>query len=164
MQKISPMSLGVAELNGSNLDMVRAEQELWLMGPEHVVVPLMAEWSYSSQDPYAVQMSLDTGADRPVQWSFARDLLSGGMLAPAGMGDVQAWPAARSTVALTDGPDAGDKVLNILLGSPDGSARFETGAAGIEAFLARTFELVPAGQESGYLNLDAGLAELLAQA
>jgi len=159
------MSLGVAEMNGSNLDMVWAEQELWLIGPEDMIVPLTAEWSYSSQDPYAVMMSLDTGADHPVQWSFARDLLTAGLLAPAGMGDVQVWPAAASAAALDDDEaGSGEKILNIALGSPDGSARFETGAAGIEAFLARTFKLVPAGQESGFLNIDAGLVELLSQA
>jgi Streptomyces sporulation and cell division protein, SsgA len=154
---ISPMSLGVAEMNDSN-DMVWAEQDLWLIGPEQLIVPLMAEWSYSSQDPYAVMMSLDTGADQPIQWTFARDLLTAALLAPAGMGDVQAWPAAE------DAAGAEGKFLNIVLASPDGRARFETVAAGIEAFLARTYELVPAGQESGYLNLDAGLVELLAQA
>ena len=157
------MSLGVAEMNGGNRDMIRAEQELWLIGPEHLIVPLTAEWSYTREDPYAVTMSLDTGADQPVRWTFARDLLAAALLAPAGMGDVQAWPAAESAAAEA-GAETGGKVLNILLGSPDRCARFETGAAGIEAFLARTFELVPAGQESGNLNIDAGLLELLTQA
>lgn len=158
------MSLGVAEMNGSNDDMVWAEQELRLIGPEQLIVPLMAEWSYSTEDPYAVAMSLDTGADQPVQWTFARDLLAGALLAPAGMGDVQAWPSATSAAATENGAGAGEKFLNIMLSSPDGSARFEADAAGIEAFLTRTFELVPAGQESGYLDLDAGLLELLTQA
>lgn len=39
-----------------------------------------------------------------------------------------------------------------------------TGEAGIEAFLARTYELVPAGQEYGCLSIDDELAELLTQA
>jgi len=158
------MSLGVAEMNGSNRDMVWAEQELRLIGPEQLIVPLTAEWSYSSQDPYAVMMSLDTGADEPIQWSFARELLTAALLAPAGMGDVQAWPTTVSACPAEDGAGAEGKFLNIMLASPDGCARFEADAAGIEAFLARTYELVPAGQESGYLNLDAGLVELLAQA
>ncbi len=157
------MSLGVAEMNGSNADMVWAEQELWLIGPEQMIVPLTAEWSYNCEDPYAVTMSLDTGADQPVLWTFARDLLAAALLAPAGMADVQVWPAAESAAAEA-GAETGGKVLNILLGSPDGSARFEIGATGIEAFLARSFELVPAGQESGYLNIDDGLIELLTQA
>jgi hypothetical protein len=158
------MSLGVAEMNDSNHDMVWAEQELRLIGPEHVIVPLMAEWSYTREDPYAVTMSLDTGPDQSVEWIFGRDLLAAALLAPAGLGDVQAWPAAEPAAPAADGADAGGKVLNIMLSSPGGSARFEAGAAGIEAFLARTYDLVPAGQECAYLNLDAGLAELLAQA
>src|SRR5215472_5669019 len=89
------MSLGVAEMNGSNRDMVQAEQELWLIGPEDLIVPLTAEWSYHSEDPYAVTMSLDTGADQPVKWHFGRDLLATALLAPAGLGDVQAWPSAE---------------------------------------------------------------------
>ena len=37
-------------------------------------------------------------------------------------------------------------------------------AAAIEAFLARTYQLVPDGQESAYPDFDAELAELLSQA
>jgi copper oxidase (laccase) domain-containing protein len=62
------------------------------------------------------------------------------------------------------GAGAGEKILNIVLGPPSGCARFEVGAAAIEAFLARAYELVPAGQESACLNLDAELTELLSQA
>jgi hypothetical protein len=150
-------------MSGSNREIVRAEQELRLIGPEQLIVPLTAEWCYSRQDPYAVRMSLDTGADEPVKWTFGRDLLAAALLGHEGIGDVQAWPAASAATA-EDGAGAGTKILNIVLSSPDGCACFETDAAGIEEFLARTYELVPAGQESGYLNIDAGLAELLTQA
>ena len=34
----------------------------------------------------------------------------------------------------------------------------------VETFLARTFQLVPVGQESAYMNFDAELEELLSQA
>jgi hypothetical protein len=158
------MSLGVAEMNSSDRDMVRAAQELRLIGPEQMIVPLTAEWCYSRQDPYAVTMSLNTGANEPVKWTFCRELLAAALLAPAGIGDVQAWPAAASAASAEDGAGTSEKIINIVLDSPDGSARFEAGAAGIEEFLARTHEVVPAGQESGYLNIDAGLAELLTQA
>jgi hypothetical protein len=160
----SPMSLGVAEMNSSDRNMVRAEQELRLIGPEQMIVPLTAEWCYSDQDPYAVTMSLCTGADELVKWSFCRELLAAALLAPAGIGDVQAWPAAASAATAEDGGGTGEKIINIVLDSPDGRARFEADAVGIAEFLARTFAMVPAGQESGYLNIDAGLAELLTQA
>jgi hypothetical protein len=160
----SLMSLGVAEMNDSDRNMVRAKQELRLIGPEQMIVPLTAEWCYSGQDPYAVTMSLHVGADETVKWSFCRELLAAALLAPAGIGDVKAWPAAASAATAEDGAGAGEKIINIALESPDGCARFEAGAAGIEEFLARTYEVVPAGRESGYLNIDAGIAELLTQA
>lgn len=48
--------------------------------------------------------------------------------------------------------------------SPFGHAQFEVGAAAIETFLARTYELVPEGAESQYVDFDAELTELLSQA
>ena len=157
------MSLGVAEMGSTDRDMVRAEQELRLIGPEGLIVPLTAAWSYSRKDPYAVTMSLFAGADEAVTWTFCRELLAAALLGPAGIGDVHAWPAA-AVASAEDGVGAGEKILNIMLGSPDGCALFEAVAAGIEEFLGRTYEVVAAGQESGYLNIDAGLAELLTQA
>jgi Streptomyces sporulation and cell division protein, SsgA len=150
------MSQGVAEMSSIDRSTVVAEQDLRLVGPDEMVVPLTADLRYSRQDPYAVRMSLDTYLDEPVRWILSRDLLTAALHAPEGIGDVRAWPSAE--------PGAGEKVLNIELGPPSGSARFEVSAAEIGAFLAQTYELVPAGQESGYLNLDAGLAELLSQA
>jgi hypothetical protein len=151
-------------MSSNDRGMVRAEQDLWLIGPEELIVPLAAEWRYRSQDPYAVTMLLHSGAEEPVKWTFCRELLAAALLGPAGMGDVQAWPATAVAASAEDGAGTGEKIINITLGSPDGCARFEAGAAGIEQFLARTYDLVPAGQESGYLNIDAGLAELLTQA
>jgi hypothetical protein len=149
-----PMSLGVAEMSSTSRGMVCAEQDLRLIGPGDVVVPLKAGLRYNREDPYAIRMSFNTGLGEPVEWAFGRDLLAAALLAPEGMGDVRAWPSAG----------AGEKLLNIVLGSSDGYAHFETGAAGIEAFLTRTYELVPSGQEFACLNFDAELAELLSQA
>jgi len=118
--------------------------------------------SYSRQDPYAVRMSLDVSLDEPVVWAFDRDLLAAAMHAPAGIGEVRAWPSAASALP-GKGVGAGEKILNIVLGPPGGHARFEVSAAGIEAFLTRAYELVPAGQESACLNIDAELTELLSQ-
>jgi hypothetical protein len=137
-----------------NRDTVSARQDLRLVGPGHVIVPLTAGLSYSRQDPYAVRMSLDVSLDEPVVWAFDRDLLAAALHAPAGIGEVRAWPSAKDQ----------EKILNIVLGPPSGRARFEASAAGIEAFLAQTYELVPAGQETACLDIDAELAELLSQA
>jgi hypothetical protein len=150
-------------MSSINRDMVSARQDLLLIGPDHVIVPLTAGLSYCRQDPYAVRVSLDVSLDEPVVWVFDRDLLAAAVHAPVGIGDVRAWPSAVSAAA---GEEAGcwEKILNIVLGPPSECARFEASAAGIEAFLARTYELVPAGQESACLNLDVELAELLSQA
>ena len=141
---------------------VSAEQDLRLVGPGQVIVPLTADLNYSQQDPYAVRMSIYAGADEPVDWSIDRDLLAAALHARQGIGDVRAWPSAASAPA-GKGTDAEEKILNIVLGPPGGCARFEASAAGIEAFLARTYELVPAGQESACLDLDTELIELLSQ-
>ena len=46
---------------------------------------------------------------------------------------------------------------------PNRHAQFEASAAAIETFLARTFQLVPDGQEPAYTNFDAELEELLSR-
>jgi Streptomyces sporulation and cell division protein, SsgA len=137
---------------------VSAAQGLRLIGPDDLTVPLTARLDYKSQDPYAIKMSLDAGRAEPVEWTFSRDLLTAALHAPEGHGDVRAWPSMS-------GPgEPQEKVLNIELGSPDGHALFEASAAGIGAFLARTYEVVPAGQEPAFLDFDDELTELLSQA
>jgi hypothetical protein len=141
---------------------ISAGQEIWLIGPD-LSVPLKAGLHYSRQDPYAVRMSLDAGRAEPVEWFLSRDLLTAALHSRAGIGDVRAWPSARDARVEAAGLSEG-KVLNIELGRPDECARFEADATGIGAFLAQTYELVPAGEETDFLDLDAGLAELLSQA
>jgi Streptomyces sporulation and cell division protein, SsgA len=155
----SPMSLEVAQMSTTEDGTISAGQDLWLIGPDDMTVPLTCGLHYSCEDPYAVRMSLDTGTDKPVQWFISRDLLAAAMFAPEGIGDVRAWPSPAERVAST-----GTKTLNIELGPPDGYVHFEVSAAGVAAFLARTYELVPGGQEAAFLNLDTELTELLNQA
>jgi hypothetical protein len=172
-------------MNSSRTE-VSAELELGLVSPENTIVPLMAALAYSSADPYAVRMAFDVGTDQPVEWILARDLLAAALLGPEGIGDVRAWPSAAScdpdprivpaaaspVVAspVVAGPVAASPVgarqgiLNIAMSSPFGHAQFEISAPAIGAFLERTYQVVPAGQESGYLDFDAELTELLSQA
>jgi len=142
---------------------ISAGQEIWLIGPD-LSVPLKAGLFYSRQDPYAVRMSLDAGRAEPVEWFLSRDLLTAALHSRQGIGDVRAWPSSALTARADEAGLAGSKVLNIELGRPAECARFEADATGIGAFLAQTFELVPAGEETDFLDLDAGLAELLSQA
>jgi hypothetical protein len=143
---------------------VSAKLGLGLVGPEHTIVPLMASLYYSCADPYAVKMAFHVGADEPVEWALARDLLAAALHAREGIGDVRAWPSAASAdPAAAVGAAAGQKILNIAMTSPFGHAQFEANAAAVEAFLARTYQVVPEGEESDYLDFDAELTELLSQ-
>ncbi len=144
---------------------VSAELGLGLVGPEQTIVPLMASLYYSSHDPYAVRIAFHVGTDEPVEWTLARDLLAAALHGREGIGDVQAWPSAASAGPAAEvGAAAGPAILNISMTSPFGHAQFEASASAIETFLARTFRLVPAGQEPAYMNFDAELEELLSQA
>ena len=127
---------------------------------------------YSGSDPYAVRMAFHVGTDEPVEWIFARDLLAAGIESRQGDGDVQVWPSLTSCADDEDpdvtGPaepqDAGGKVLNIELSSPFGQAHFEAPAQAMSAFLQRTYQIVPAGQESSYLDIETELNDLLRKA
>jgi Streptomyces sporulation and cell division protein, SsgA len=130
---------------------VSAELGLSLVVPDHGAVPLVASLNYSADDPYAIRMAFHVGADEPVEWIFARDLLAVGLEGPAGEGDVQVWP--------TD--DHGRELLNIALSSPFGEAHFEAPRASTAAFLAKTYEVIAAGNESDFIDVDAELDELL---
>jgi hypothetical protein len=150
----------------SNCAEVSAELGLGLVGPERTIVPLTAGLSYSCADPYAVRIAFEVGTDEPVEWILARDLLASALHGSEGLGDVRAWPSAAScdpdVVAI--GGAAGPAILNIAMSSPYGQAQFEVSAKAIEDFLQRTYQLVPTGQESSYLDFDAELTELLSQA
>jgi Streptomyces sporulation and cell division protein, SsgA len=152
----------------SNRTEVSAELGLGLVSPENTIVPLMAGLSYDSADPYAVRMAFEVGTDEPVEWTLARDLLAAALHGREGIGDVQAWPSAASCDPAAggdlNGAAAGSAILNIAMSSPFGRAQFEASARAVGEFLQRTFQLVPAGQESGYLDFDAELTDLLSQA
>src|SRR5690348_9820484 len=73
---------------------VSAELGLGLVGPEQVIVPLMASLYYRGQDPYAIRIAFHVGMGQPVEWTLARDLLAAALHGREGIGDVQAWPTA----------------------------------------------------------------------
>jgi hypothetical protein len=118
-------------------------------------------------------MAFHVGADEPVEWIFARDLLAAGIESRQGEGDVQVWPSAPSC-ADRENPDMSEaadingdingKVLNIELSSPFGQAHFEAPAQAMAAFLKRTYHIVPAGKESGFIDIETELNELLRSA
>jgi hypothetical protein len=130
---------------------VSAELALGLLDPDHGSVPVVASLYYSADDPYAIRVVFEVGADEPVEWIFARDLLAVGMEGPAGQGDVQVWPADSD----------GHEVLNVALSSPFGEARFEMPRSSTAAFLCRTYEVIAPGRETDYVDVDSALDELL---
>ena len=140
---------------------VSAELTMGLVGPEHTIVPVMASLHYTCQDPYAVKMAFHVGTDEPVEWALARDLLAAALHSPEGIGDVRAWPSAGPGGAAAED---GTGILNISMTSPFGHAQFEAPAEAVASFLRRTFRIVPAGQESLFVDFDAELAALLSQA
>jgi hypothetical protein len=156
-------------MNRSSSTTISAELGLRLVVPQQTIVPLVASLYYSGSDPYAVRMAFHVGTDEPVEWIFARDLLAAGIDARQGDGDVKVWPSAQSC-AESDGLEViGDAstegtVLNIELSSPFGQAHFEAPAQAMAAFLHRTYQIVPAGQESGHIDIEAELNDLLRQA
>jgi Streptomyces sporulation and cell division protein, SsgA len=90
---------------------VSAEVGLRLVTTPQTIVPLTGSLFYSRQDPYAVRIAFHAGLEEPVEWIFARDLLSRGIQGRQGIGDVQVRPP---------GPAGGEpgSVLNIELISP----------------------------------------------
>jgi hypothetical protein len=133
---------------------VSAELGLMLVVPQHATVPLVASLFYSGEDPYAVRMAFHVGTDEPVEWIFARDLLSEGMSGPSGEGDVRVWPSSAE----------GEPALNLVLSSPFGQAHFEAPMQALADFLRRTYEAIPAGHEGEYFDIGGELDGLLWQA
>ncbi|SCF84797.1 SsgA family sporulation/cell division regulator [Streptomyces sp. Ncost-T10-10d] len=118
--------------------------------PDRPPAPLPAELHYDMADPYAVRLSLGVAAARPVDWVFARSLLTGGLRRPTGTGDVLVTPRPRCH------PHS----LRILLRSAAGAALIEIAESAVAEFLRRTVLLVPPGTESHHIDMDRALAEL----
>ncbi len=162
-------------MNRSSSTTISAELGLRLVVPQQTIVPLVASMYYSGSDPYAVRMAFHVGTDEPVEWIFARDLLAAGIESRQGDGDVHVWPSAMSCAEADDADAIGSapsapsaqaegKVLNIELSSPFGQAHFEAPSQAMAAFLERTYQIVPPGKESAYIDIEAELNDLLRNA
>ena len=134
---------------------VTAELELRLVVPGGPSLPVLAGLRYSAADPWAVTVTFQTGGegDGVVEWMFARQLLTDGVAGPVGEGDVRVWPEVHG---------AGDRVVNLAMASPSGSALFEIDRDDLVEFLQQTYLAVPTGAEAAVVDLDAELAQLLA--
>ena len=132
---------------------VERELELGLVLSPERSIPVPAKLGFRSDDPYAVHITFHVNSDRPVHWTFARELLVEGVFRPCGHGDVRVWPTKVS----------GRSVVLMALCSPDGDALLEAPAAAVSAWLERTLRVVPPGAEFDMLRIDDGLAELIAR-
>jgi hypothetical protein len=111
---------------------------------------LEAELGYSPADPFAVTATFRTsGGD--VVWTFARELLIGGLTAPAGEGDVHVWPCLDT---------AGRAMVIIELNSPDGELLVQVPSRELYRFVNRTLSAVPLGGEGDFLDLDQLILQL----
>ena len=139
---------------------VRTELELRLVVPGGPSLPVLADMRYAADDPWAVRVAFQTGAqnedgsgDGVVEWMFARQLLTDGIAATVGEGDIRVWPAMSG----------GQRVINLAMASPSGSALFEIDRDALVEFLQQTYLAVPTGSEEDAVDLDAELARLLAE-
>ena len=112
---------------------------------------LEGELVFDHADPYAVTMRLLARAGTVV-WTFARELLADGLYQPVGDGDVQVWPCLDMSA---------NAVVIIELTSPEGSALIQAPARTVHDFVASTLDLVPFGEESAHLEIDALITHLL---
>ena len=112
---------------------------------------LEAELGFAPADPYAVTATFRTsGGD--VVWTFARELLIGGLPAPAGEGDVLVWPCLDHN---------GRAVVIIELNSPDGELLVQVPTKDLYRFVNRTLSVVPVGGESDFLDVDQLISQLM---
>ncbi|WP_434442032.1 SsgA family sporulation/cell division regulator [Lentzea sp. E54] len=132
----------------SNGDLT-ARTTLHLLAPGVAPVPVEAELTYATEDPYAVTVVFHAGGGQ-VTWMFARDLLADGLLAPAGEGDVLVRPAA----------DDPSRVI-VELSTPAGSAVLSAVAEELAEFLDRSYDVVQPGEEDLWIDFDRELRKLV---
>lgn len=124
---------------------IHHEQVVVLHG---ATTPVQTRWSYRKDEPFAVTVAFCAERGRWVEWLFARDLLIDGLTMPAGLGDLRVRPG--------EDPD----ILVLEISSPSGNAVFELDREATEEFLATTLEMVPAGAEDDYFDVNRLLDEL----
>jgi len=127
---------------------VTVDMTLRLTGSE-VGLELPARLRYEAADPYAVRLIFGLGScEETVEWVFARELLSAGMTADAGQGDVRISPGS-------------ERNLSVALSSPSGDATLAMPRQLASDFLLASYELVWPGCESQHLDLDHEVESLL---
>jgi len=134
---------------------VSASTRLGVLGAPHDETEppqvLVGDLRYRASDPYAVSMDFRSSRGT-VTWTFGRDLLADGLHEPAGLGDVHVWPTVDA---------AGRPVVAIALKAPTGAITVTAPRRPVASFVRRSMRLVPQGEESTHLDVDAAVARLL---
>ena len=115
---------------------------------------LDAELRYDPADPFAVSLAIGVECGEPVVWTFARDLLSAGVSAPTGEGDITIEPDPASAL------DEDTRMLRITLAT-DCLATMLASSDRVVEFLVETYAIVPTGSELDRVDLDSEIAALL---
>lgn len=110
-----------------------------------------AKFRYSTSDPWAVAVDFWFAGQFQTTWVFGRQLLTDGLLAQSGEGDVRIGPCPEDT-----------DVITIVLQSPSGRAEFMLDGYSIGEWLDWTYDEVPAGYEDFLLDFDAELRKMIA--
>lgn len=137
--------------SGSTVADVAVDLTVETVDEQGVLHHIDAVLGYRRSDPYAVTMTFLTATGN-LTWTYGRDLLVVGLHAPTGQGDVQVAPAI--------GP-SGRAVVLIELTSPDGHLVLQARTDEVGDFIARTVEVVPVGEESAHVDVDALISRLI---
>ncbi|MGH3951435.1 MAG: SsgA family sporulation/cell division regulator [Pseudonocardiaceae bacterium] len=131
-----------------NANTVRQDRFINLLN-EHA--PVLSRWSYQADQPFSVTVAFQTGADRWVEWVFARDLLVAGLVGPAGIGDVRFVPFE----------DGEERLLLLQVESDEGRASWFLDRREAEEFVETSLYIVPEGKESDVFDLEGFIDEIL---
>lgn len=142
--EISADQLAVDHLNSLP---VRIHRILW----SSIRVPMRAVFHYDPCDPLTVSVQLLPPQGPAVTWVVSRDLLYEGTQGRSGMGDVQLWPSLSCSRPM----------MYMRLESRGMTALFEVDLPRLQAWLLRTFDLVPPGTELDSTNWDLLVERLL---
>jgi len=112
--------------------------------------PVVTRWAYSAADPFAVTLGVRTRGDRFVEWLVARDLVIDSLRAPAGCGDIRMSPQHVQ----------GYDIVEIEIRSTDGRAVLEVDRDLLAEFVDASVALVPLGDESAHMDLDAEISKI----
>src|SRR5205085_1250189 len=116
---------------------------LSLVVPGDEPLPVDAALEYDPADPFAVHLVIAAG-EGLVRWSFSRELLTEGVKASAGSGDVRIIPFAGKL----------ERRVRVVLTSPDGAATLEAPLTEMVEFLTASYAAVPSGSEADLLDMD----------